>query len=325
MSRRVTVSAPSRLHFGLFAFGGAGRQFGGVGAMISEPRLRLQIDAAAQLQTTGPLSERTREFAERWQALHAEIRSLECQIEVLEAPRQHSGLGVGTQLGLAIAAGLNAFHGLPAAGPLELAASVGRGLRSAVGTYGFLMGGMIAERGKLPHEPLSPLDLRIDLPPSWRFALFTPDISPGLAGRDEESAIAALPAVSPAVTQTLVTIAQDELFPAAARSDFAAFSDSLYRYGELAGQCYAPRQGGPFNGPLLTKLVGTLRELGIAGVGQSSWGPTIFAACPDQRAAESCVAQFQQTWRETTPVFTHIAAPDNCGALVAVNEHPANL
>ena len=52
--------------------------------------------------------------------------------------------------------------------PAELAQSVGRGLRSAVGTYGFVHGGMIAERGKLPGEVISPLDARVVLPEDWR-------------------------------------------------------------------------------------------------------------------------------------------------------------
>lgn len=320
MSRHVSVSAPSRLHFGLFAFGGAGRQFGGVGVMIDQPRLRLSIRPAKELQVTGLRAERGREFARRWAESRAELRALGCHVEISEAPSEHAGLGAGTQLGLSIAAGLNAFHELPAAGPLELATSVGRGLRSAVGTYGFLMGGLIAERGKLPHEALSPLDLRIDMPQDWRFVLFQPQAAPGLAGREEEQAISSLPPVPAQVTEALVRIAQDELFPAAARADFAPFSDSLYRYGELAGECYAARQGGPFNGPLLANLVRTLRDLGVVGVGQSSWGPTIFAVCENQASAESCVRRFQLAWDASAAVASRIAAPANRGAEVRVQD-----
>lgn len=318
MPRLVTVSAPSRLHFGLFAFGGSGRQFGGVGVMIDQPRLELGIRPASELQVTGPLAARGQEFARRWSESHADFAKLRCRIEIVTAPPEHAGLGVGTQLGLSVAAGLNAFHGLAPAGPLELANSVGRGLRSAVGTYGFLMGGLIAERGKLPHEPLSPLDLRIDMPADWRFVIFQPSIAPGLAGREEEQAISSLPPVPPEVTHKLVHIAQDELFPAAAQAHFASFSDSLYRYGELAGQCYAARQGGPFNGPLLTQLVRTLRELGVVGVGQSSWGPTIFAVCESQTSAAGLIERFHRVWNATASVACHIAAPANRGAEVVV-------
>jgi beta-RFAP synthase len=316
MPQHVTVSAPSRLHFGLFAFGGSGRQFGGVGAMIDQPRLELAIQPANELQVTGPLAERGHAFALRWAQSHSDLPPPRCRLEILAAPPEHAGLGVGTQLGLSIAAGLNAYYGLAAAGPLELASSVGRGLRSAVGTYGFLLGGLIAERGKLPHEPLSPLDLRIDMPREWRFVLFQPPAAPGLAGREEEQAISSLPPVPPEVTQALVSIAQDELFPAAAQANFVTFSDSLYRYGELAGQCYAARQGGPFNGPLLSQLVHTLRALGVVGVGQSSWGPTIFALCESLASAEDVIRRFERAWHSPASVACRIAAPANRGAEV---------
>ena len=71
---------------------------------------------------------------------------------------------------------------LPSQSPQELALSVGRGLRSAVGTYGFVFGGLIVEQGKLPDEPISPLDCRIDLPEAWRFVLVRPLGLTGIAG-----------------------------------------------------------------------------------------------------------------------------------------------
>ena len=38
----VRIIAPSRLHFGLWSLGGDGtRRFGGVGAMVQQPALRL--------------------------------------------------------------------------------------------------------------------------------------------------------------------------------------------------------------------------------------------------------------------------------------------
>ncbi len=43
----IRVTTPSRLHFGMFSFGRAEtRQFGGVGAMISAPGIRLTVRPA---------------------------------------------------------------------------------------------------------------------------------------------------------------------------------------------------------------------------------------------------------------------------------------
>src|SRR5262249_44809242 len=152
-----------------------------------------------------------------------------------------------------VAGGLNAFCGLPSQTPQELALSVGRGLRSAVGTYGFVFGGLIVEQGKLSCEPISPLDCRIDLPEEWRFVLIRPRGLVGLAGEKEGEAFGSLPAVPQAVTEELIALVRDRLVPAAATADFAQFAESLYSYGRLSGECFAARQGGPFNGPLLTE------------------------------------------------------------------------
>lgn len=154
--------------------------------------------------------------------------------------------------------------------------SVSRGRRSAIGTYGFAMGGLVAERGCLEREPVAPLDCQLDLPPSWQVVLTCPR-GEGLSGTEEHDAFAHLPPVQLERTQQLEEIMRDKMFPAAALGDFEEFSKSVYQYGFKAGECFAARQGGPYNGPLLTRIVDEIRGLGIEGTGQSSWGPTIFA------------------------------------------------
>ncbi len=304
-SRRVHVVAPSRLHFGLLSFGHAdGRQFGGVGMMIERPAVHLDIVRADRFEVavgdadasiafeTGPsvsesLASRVVEYARRWAKFHDLPNAPACRITIESAPPQHSGLGVGTQLGLSVAAGLNALYDLIQPTAVELAMSVGRGLRSAVGTYGFVEGGLIVERGKLPGEAIAPLDCRLDLPPDWRVVLIQPTTAMGLSGNDEQQAFDGLPPIPKEVTGRLMEEIRLHMLPAAARGDFDTFSESVYRYGRLAGMCFAAIQGGPYNGPRLQQLVDRIRELGIRGVGQSSWGPTLFALLPDQAAAET--------------------------------------
>ena len=319
---QVQVDAPSRLHFGLFSFGRrTGREFGGVGVMVGPPKLWLKIEPAEEFSAVGVGAERVREFARHWQAYHRIAQAPSCRVQVIEAPPEHSGLGVGTQLALATAAGLNAFAGLPAVSPQELALSVGRSRRSAVGTYGFVLGGMIVEQGKAPGEPVSPLDCRIDFPAAWRFLLVRPLGMSGMYGAGEAAAFDDLPAVSPETTSRLIQIARDQLVPAAATQDFPLFAQSLYEYGRLAGSCFAGVQAGAYNGPGLTKLVRQLRELGAEGVGQSSWGPTIFAILPSQSQAESLAEQIRLEYPAGS-LDTMIAAACNDGAQVRIGPFP---
>ena len=311
----VRVVAPSRLHFGLLSFGGEGRQFGGVGVMIERPGLEVRIAAAGRLEASGLLAERAIEAARRWAAFESLSDEPHCRIEVCRAPRQHTGLGVGTQLSLAVAAGLYQCYERAMPSPVELALSVGRGLRSAVGTYGFAEGGLIVERGKLPGELVSPIDCRLEVPSDWRFVLLCSDAAAGLSGGAEQCAFAELPPVPPKVTSQLASELRERMLPALAQGHFADFSESVYQYGRAAGSCFATRQGGPFNGPRLQQLVERVRGMGVRGVGQSSWGPTIFALLPNQRAAEDFAAQFAKQG-DGEGIEIVISPPDNQGARV---------
>lgn len=316
MPSTVVVHAPSRLHFGLFALASqTGRQFGGVGAMVDQPGLRLRISAESTWCTAGPLAPRLEAAAERWCRFHDCERPC-CNVTVEGAPPEHVGLGVGTQLALSVAAGLSSFCGLPASAPQELAISVGRGLRSAVGTYGFAMGGLIVERGKLPGELISPLDTRLDLPPVWRFVLVRPLDARGLSGELEKSALDKTP-VPVNVTEELIAEVREQLVPAAAGADFGAFAKSLHRYCRQAGSFYVRQQGGIYNGPALTALADRIKSWGHEGVGQSSWGPTLFVVQPDAQSAHSFAERLR---RELDgPKFDVIVAePNNVGARVEV-------
>src|SRR5690348_12091946 len=97
----VRVQTASRLHFGLLAFGQPdGRQFGGAGAMIDAPGVRLCARSADRLSAAGPLAERVMEFARRFALADGEASEPACHFEVESAPEDHTGLGTGTQLGL---------------------------------------------------------------------------------------------------------------------------------------------------------------------------------------------------------------------------------
>ena len=319
--RAIQIEAASRLHFGLFAFGRNGareRNYGGVGMMIAQPSLEISISPAREFVTSGPLSNRVSEFASRW-AKHARQSLPPCEVAVRSVPPEHSGFGLGTQLGLSVAAGLNAYFGQAGMNAAQLAEVTGRGQRSAVGLYGFLHGGLIVEDGKLPAEDLSPLTHREVVPADWRVVLLIPNANPGLSGTQEQAAFASSPPVEPTVSLHLREEVSQRMLPALRRKDFAGFSRSVSAYGEMAGSCFAATQGGPYNGEKLTKVVRAVRELGVEGVGQSSWGPGIYCLLQSQSAAESFRDRVRDRLVELD-INCVIAQPCNHGAVVRT--HP---
>ena len=322
MARSIEVLAPSRLHFGMLSLEPhCGRQYGGVGAMIQTPGLRLTIREAAGLEAAGPMLRRTLRAARlAWSndpACPDPAGEPRCRIEVCEAPPQHVGLGTGTQLAMAVAAGLNALFDRPALDAASLARRVGRGQRSAIGLYGFFEGGLLFEGGKTPSEEVSPLVARVELPEDWRFVLVRPGGQRGLSGVAEQRAFARLPPVPAERTVALGREAAEVLLPAAAAGRFEEFSESLYRFGYEAGLSFAAWQGGAFASARLTGLVQSIRDLGVRGVGQSSWGPTLFALLPSADAAGEFLLRLRRTSCAADLELT-ITAPANRGAAITV-------
>ena len=317
--RIIHLTAPSRLHFGLLSFNEPSvRQFGGCGMMITEPRLEFSCETAEHFHAIGVHSERIVEFANRWMLHHNLPELPRCQLRVTSAPPQHVGLGVGTQLGMSVAKILNTFSNRCENDPRELAKSVGRGQRSAIGTYGFVDGGFLYERGKLPSESISVLENRISVPREWRIVLIRPVEKVGLSGDKEARAFRDLPAVNREVTKELTRLLVNEIMPAMSSSDFPRFSEAIFDYGSLAGSCFSClQQSGSFATDELSDIVDAVRSHGASGIGQSSWGPTLFAFQPDQTAATTLANWVRNNLSAiASPLEVHISAPNNSGAII---------
>jgi beta-RFAP synthase len=283
------VTAPSRLHFGLLSLPEATsvpghRQYGGVGLMIDRPGLRLSAEPAKDWFATGPLSSRALSFAKRFVENLPAAEQRPFHIAVDFAPDEHQGLGVGTQLGLAIAKAIAVETGHAEWPSVELAKRVGRGERSAVGVHGFDRGGLIVEGGKLPNELISTLVGRFEFPADWAVVVFTPQVEAAWHGGAEREAFARL-AAKPEITDRLCRIVLTGLLPALASADLGTFGEAFYEFNALAGDAFAPVQGGRYASPVVAELVSRLRAVGVRGVGQSSWGPAVFAIARRQEAA----------------------------------------
>jgi beta-ribofuranosylaminobenzene 5'-phosphate synthase len=330
----VLVTAPARLHLGMFSFGRPDvRQFGGVGLMVSAPATKLEFTPAPEFQVSGRQADRARQSAHYLVASGLLDALPPCHLRILETPPPHAGLGSGTQLALAVARGLLSFAGLPSPPAIDLAHRLGRGRRSAVGTYGFDHGGLIVEAGRVAgveriagvestrvagvesSSPRQPLIARIELPAHWRFLLLVPRTEHGVFGQNEETAFDRLPPVPEETTAQLCREVLLELLPAAQTRDFNRFAESVYRFGRLAGTCFSAAQHGPFASRAVEERIETLRALGIRGAAQTSWGPTVLAALPSPEQAESAAAEIARR-TEAIDCEVVIAAPNNRGAVV---------
>lgn len=326
MARTVTVTTGARLHFGPLSYRPAeGRHFGGVGLMIARPGFQITFTKADRSRVTGDplLSERILAFIDRIREHMPADRFLpSCVIDVVRSVPLHSGLGSGTQLGLAVARGLTELAAEDGVSAETLASRVERGRRSAVGVHGFASGGLIVDAGKRGDEKIGALACRLPFPDSWRVMLLTPEHGrPGLSGTPEERAFERLGSMPATLSDRLCRIVVTELLPAVHTADFDAFSEAVFDYGSRVGEFFAPVQGGTFGNSRTDELVRRLIQLGIRGVGQTSWGPTVFAFVSSVKHGEDLAQRLQAD--RTGPskdCGIQLVGPLNAGAEVSVED-----
>ncbi len=275
----LRLSTPSRLHFGLLARGPAApRQFGGLGLMVDSPGLEIEATPSSSWTAEGPLGDRALRVAESVvSALGRGLaRPTPLHFAMRRVPPEHVGLGTGTQLSLAVAKLVAASISLPRTCAADLASLCGRGVRSGVGLHGFDVGGLVVEGGHKIDGGIAPLLCRLDFPREWAVLVIAPRIAEGLHGAAEARAFAALPPMPETETDRLCRLVLLGVMPAVAEVDLDGFGAALEEIQHRVGSWFAPAQGGVFASPRLATLVAWLRSEGLRGVGQSSWGPTIY-------------------------------------------------
>jgi beta-RFAP synthase len=310
----IRVHTPARLHFGLLALPGsksrllsekdsptAGRRFGGVGLMVQGPGITLTAVPAPRWSASGPLADRVLEFARRFERAMAPREVAPHRFVVENASPEHFGLGTGTQLGLAVAATL---AGTCSDLPLDwrsLARALGRGERSAIGVHGFQHGGFLVEGGKGTASEIAPLLVRRPFPEHWRIVLAVPATAIGIHGERECRAFAELlelPAAQHA-TDTLCRLVLLGMLPALAEADYRAFGEAVFEFNARAGELFAPVQNGTYSSAAIAEVVSSVRSWGVPGVGQSSWGPTVFAITEDSEQSASLARQLAKRFQLT--------------------------
>ena len=319
----IEVRTPSRLHFGLLAYGDAPRrQFGGLGLMVRHPNVLIRVrqqPLGRQFTGDGPMADRAITFAKRFAMRAVAVGLIDhvppVHIRVARVPRPHTGLGSGTQLGMAVARALAALIDRGDLGAAALAGLVGRGRRSAVGAHGSITGGLIIEGGKAEATQLAPLIARLDFPDPWRIVLIRPEQLDGLAGQRELRAFADLPPIPAELSARMCQLTLLGLAPAMVERQLDEFGWALFELQQLAGECFKTAQGGVYAHPLLARVVDFIRKQKITGVGQSSWGPTLYAITGDDESAERLAGAVQNQFG-FGPGEVRVTQADNKGCVV---------
>ena len=309
---RVEIRSPARLHLGFLDLdGGLGRRFGSLGLTLDGIGVCLRMTRATTNSATGPDADRALAYLER--AAAALRLSGGAKLAIEETIPAHVGLGSGTQLGLAVAAGLARLHGLDRSAA-SLAMAVSRGLRSGIGIGAFDRGGFIVDGGRKCDSDPPPIVARQPFPPAWRVLLILDPSRAGLNGEAEARVFAALPPFGSALAGRLSRLVLLRLLPGLAEAEFASVSEAIGEIQDRLGDYFAGAQNGRYSSPAVGKALAWLRAEGIAGVGQTSWGPTGFALLDSEAQACRVAAALRERSRDWRELAFRIVAGRNRGA-----------
>lgn len=333
----VEIQTGCRIHFGLMELSpDAPMRFSGLGLSLSRPGFRMQFSADPSLigkDTSSVDPEYLRRVDQVGCTEESDFPRI--YVNLSEVLPLHSGLGAGTQLGAAVAAGREIYKevqlGSLAAedkwSPVGttcgnwtveyLSGLSGRGLRSAIGLQGLLNGGLVLDYGdsteKAAGESRSFSCKSISVPDDWRVVLILPSVDRRMWGSEEAKLLADIGRRPNSSRDKMFMIAEQLMESVHMRESIEKFAAGLSEYMDLASKVFCEVQGGKYNGQDATRAVSMAVEAGLLAVGQSSWGPTIFGFAPSECVARSAVEKMQQD--ESTRAWKiSIAKPDDCGA-----------
>ncbi len=290
--------------------------------MVEEPRTVIRATAADRFCQTGEEQTLCRQAAERWfdafdVASQLQVQSVEdlpVELNAVQLPPRHSGLGSGTQIAITSTTTLNQFFQLPTPSIAELSVAVGRGTRSAIGSHGFAEGGFLVDQGKSANEAIASLDFHTDFPRDWPIVLMFPDQPVGLAGEQEQAAFNKIPGTTLEQYSAMRSLVKDQIVPAVVQADYKSFAEALFDFGHRSGLYFESVQGGAYNGNAVSSLIDHVRQAGIPAVGQTSWGPCVFAVAEDTDRATALKESVRQKFGNHCQV--QITRADNSGALL---------
>jgi beta-ribofuranosylaminobenzene 5'-phosphate synthase len=291
----LIIETPSRLHVTLIDLNGRyGRIDGGVGITTRSPSLVMEAhDGHDDIQVEFPGSDIPQDTLNDYQekifsaaGKMNEYLSLEggYHFKLNEIFPSHSGLGSGTQLSLAVAKAILKMNhqDLPAR---KIAEIVGRGGTSGIGVASFESGGFIMDAGhkksiKKDFLPSSaskasppPVIARYDFPKDWKIILAIPHVERKVFGDGEVNIFQKYCPIPLEEVQELTHLLFMKMMPAVLEEDLDSFGESVNSVQDIGFKKIELELQNPF----IRELIDNLRNAGAAGVGMSSFGPTVYA------------------------------------------------
>jgi len=295
----VIIKAPARLHLGLVKISGKPAYIA-VGFSLEEPFCKLEVKRSSAFRVYGQDAGRIKTAIKNICAHTGSPLKFSAR---LTAPLPfHSGLGSGTRHALCAAKAISFLENKKISS-IKLAGITGRGARSMMGTALFAKGGFAVDiAGEVSRFPA---------PRQWRVVVIQPDISKSghafTHGPNETGMMYKAPACSVREARMLINSVSNEMISGIRENDFLAFSKSLRRLQASAVKLFGPFQDGSASTKSGREILRYLQRMGVRAVGQTSWGPTLFAVLPSLSQAESLAEKLRGNREVKSATVTRIS------------------
>lgn len=240
------------------------------------------------------------EYTERLSAVVARCRNYmshtytPINLSVKQELPSHSGLGGGTQLALSVVESFNREFDLKLSLD-EKAYLAQSGGTSGVGSYCFANGGYILEAGRLypsekstvgpsenfSYDKLAPLLAHISVP-NWFLCIAIPKHCDVVYGDRESELFQKYTPISVNEVDEQCKWILKGILPALLTEDLPSFSRAVERIMELG---FRAKEIETFGAPHI-RAMQMMKDLGLQGVGMSSFGPSIFGFSDDLSLAQ---------------------------------------
>jgi predicted sugar kinase len=106
------------------------------------------------------------------------------------------------------------------------------------------------------------------------------------------------------------------LLPALKEKDIKTFGGALTQIQNIVGDCFASAQGGRFSSSPSGECTEYMLKHGAFGVGQSSWGPTVYGLVEGEKAAEKLSLEVQGFLQKSSGGQVFLTTANNRGAYI---------
>ncbi|MBI5680524.1 MAG: hypothetical protein HZC47_06515 [Methanobacterium sp.] len=305
----MLIETPSRLHLTLIDLNGSiGRVDGGVGLTIQKPQLIIEAESEnegfkikfEESNLSQKLMDDYKDKINNSALKMSEFLNIDSgfRFKVKKTYPAHSGLGSGTQLSLAVAKLILKLHDKDMNAP-QIAKIVGRGGTSGIGVRAFDYGGFIIDGGhNLSEKPdflpssasnasPAPLIAKYNFPEEWDIIMAIPNVPAGASGQKEINIFQEHCPIPIEEVQKLSHVLLMKMMPAVVEKDIHSFGWAVNKIQDIGFKKIEL----DFQDPIINEIIENMRSEGAAGVGMSSFGPTVYAITDNNTKNISKAAQ----------------------------------